>query len=187
MEDITAAYYSHTKRICKDFEIKQSGEYHDLYVQSDTSLLADVFENFRNMCLKMYELDPAGILSAPGLLRQTALKKTKVKLDLLTDVNMLLMVEKGIRGGICHSICRYAKANEECMKDTHEKNKESSYIQYWVVNNLYGWVMFQKLPVNNFEWIEDTSQFNEDFIKNIRKKVMKDIFLKLIFSRYYLR
>ena len=178
MEDITAAYYSHTKRICKDFEIKQSGEYHDLYVQSDTSLLADVFENFRNMCLKMYELDPAGILSAPGLLRQTALKKTKVKLDLLTDVNMLLMVEKGIRGGICHSIYQYAKANNKYMKD-YDKNKESSYLKYWDVNNLYGWAMSQKLPVNNFEWIKDTSQFNEDFIKNYNEESDEGYFLEV--------
>ena len=69
---------------------------------------------------------------------------------------MLLMVEKGIRGGICHSIYRYAKANNKCMKN-YDKNKESSYLQYWSVNNLCGWAMSQKLSVNNFEWIEDTS------------------------------
>ena len=104
MEDITDADYVHAKRVCKDFEIKYLGEYHDLYVQIDTLLLADVFENFRNMCIKIYELDPAKFLSAHGLAWQADLKKTKVKLDLLNDINMLLMVEKGIRGGICHSI-----------------------------------------------------------------------------------
>ena len=78
---------------------------------------------------------------------------------------MLLMVEKGIREGICHSIYRHAKANNKYMKN-HDKNKQFSYLQYLGVNNLYGWAMSQKLPVNNFEWIEDTSQFNEDFIKN---------------------
>ena len=82
----------HTKRVCKDFEIKNLGEYHDLYVQSDPSVLADVLENFRNMCLEIYELDPAKFLSAPGLAWQAALKKTKVKLKLLTDINILLMV-----------------------------------------------------------------------------------------------
>ena len=92
----------------------------------------------------------------------SSLKKAKVKLDLLIDIDMLLMVEKGIRGGICHAISRYAKANNKYMKDY--KNKEPSYLQYWDVNNLYGWAMSQKLPVNNFEWIEDTFQFNEDFI-----------------------
>ena len=84
--------------------MRKLGEYHDLYVQSDTLLLADVFGNYRNMCLEIYELDPVKVLSAPGLAWQAALKKTKVKLDLLTDIDMLLMVEKGIRGGICHSI-----------------------------------------------------------------------------------
>ena len=77
---------------------------------------------------------------------------------------MLLMIEKDIRGGICHSIYRYSKANNKYMKN-HDKNKKSSYLQYWDVNNLYDQVMLQKLPVNNFEWIKDTSQFNDDFIK----------------------
>ena len=178
MEDITDANYAHAKRVCKDFEIKNLGEYHDLYVQSNTLLLADVFENFRNMCLKIYELDPAKFLSAPGLAWQAALKKTKVKLDLLTDIDMLLMVEKGIRGGICHSIYRYAKANNKYMKN-YDKNKESSHLQNWDANNLYGWAMSQKLPVNNFEWIEDTSQFNEDFIKNYNEECNKGSFLEV--------
>ena len=100
MEDIIDADYVHVKIIPKDFEIKHLGEYHDLYVQSDTLLLADVFENVRNMCLQIQKLDPAKFLSAPGLAWQAALKKTKVKLDLLTDIDMLLMIEKGIGGGI---------------------------------------------------------------------------------------
>ena len=116
MEDITDADYVHAKKVCKDFEIKILREYHDLYVQSNTSLLADVFENFRNMCLKIYEPDLAKYLSAPGLAWQAALKKAKVKLDLLTGIDMLLMVKKGIRGGICHSIYQYAKANNKYMK-----------------------------------------------------------------------
>ena len=77
---------------------------------------------------------------------------------------MLLMIEKDIRGGICHSIYRYSKANNKYMKN-HDKNKKSSYLQYWDVNNLYDQVMSQKLTVNNFGWIKDTSQFNDDFIK----------------------
>ena len=98
MKEITDADYMHGKRVCKDFEIKNLGEYHD------TLLLDDVFENFRKMCLKIYQLDPAKFLSAPGLAWQVALKKTEVKLKLLTDIYMLLMVEKGIRGGICNAI-----------------------------------------------------------------------------------
>ena len=89
LEDITDADYTHVKRFCKDFEIKYLGEYHNLYVQSDTLLLADVFENFRNMCLKVYEVDPAKFLSAPGLAWQAALKTTKVKLDLFTDIDVI--------------------------------------------------------------------------------------------------
>ena len=88
------------------------------------------------------------------------------------------MVEKGIRGGICHSIYRYAKANNRYMKD-YDKNKELSYVQYWNINNLYGWAMSQKLPVNNFEWIKDTSQFNEDFIKNYNEESDEGYFFEV--------
>ena len=108
MEDITDVDYTHENRVCKDFEIKNLGEYHDLYVQRDKLLLADVFENFRNIYLKICKLSPAKFLSAPGLASQVGLRKTKVKLNLLTDANMLLMVEKGVRGGICYSIYQYA-------------------------------------------------------------------------------
>ena len=94
MEDITNADYAHTKRVCKDFEIKNLVEYHDLYVQSNTLLLANAFKNFRYMCLEIYELHPTKFLSAPGLAWQAVLKTTKAKLELLTDVDMLLMVEK---------------------------------------------------------------------------------------------
>ena len=113
MEDITDVDYAHVKRVCKDFEIKSLGEYYESYVQSDTLLFADVIENFRNMCINIYKLDPAKFLSAPGLAWQAALEKTRVKLDLLTDIDMLLMLQKGIWGGICHSIYQYAKANNK--------------------------------------------------------------------------
>ena len=143
MENITDADYTHAKRICKDFEIKHLGEYHDLYVQSDELLLTDVFENFRNMCLEIYELVPAKYLWAPGWAWQA-------KLDLLTDIDMLIMAEKGITGGICHSTYRYAKANNKYMKE-YDKNKELPRLQYWDVNDLYDRAMSQKLPINNFE------------------------------------
>ena len=146
----------------KTFKLKNLGEYHDLYVQSDTLLLADVFENFRNTCIKVYELDPAHFLSLPGITWQACLKKN-IKLELLTDYDMLLMVEEGIRGGICHSIHRYAKANNKYMKN-YDKNEESLYIQYLDANNLYGWAMSQKLPVNGFKWV--FNEINKEFIKN---------------------
>ena len=165
MENIDDIDYRHGNNVFKRFKLKNLGEYHDLYVQSDTLLLADVFENFRNTCLEVYELAPAHFLSLPGLAWQACLKKTRIKLELLTDYDMLLMVEEGIRGGICHSIHRYAKANNKYMKN-YDENKESSYIQYLDANNLYGWAMSQKLPVNNFNWVKNKSKIDEKFIKN---------------------
>ena len=107
-------------------------------MESGTLLLADVFENFRDMCIKKYGLDPGHFLSLPGLAFQACLKKANIELELLTDYNMLLMVEEGIRGGICHSIHRYAKANNKYMKNYNNNNEESSYIEYLDANNLYG-------------------------------------------------
>ena len=127
MEDISDTDYAHANNVFKKFDIKNLGEYHDLYVRSDTLLLADVFENFRNACMKNYELDPAHFVSLPGLAWQACLKKANVELELITDYDMLLMIEDGIRGGICNAIQRYAKANNKYMND-HNKNKESSYI-----------------------------------------------------------
>ena len=101
-----------------------------------------------------------------------------MKLNLLTDVNMLLMVERSIRGGIYHSIYRSVKANNKYMKDYH-KNGESPYLQYWDVNNLYGWALLQNLPVNNFKRIKYTSQFNEDFIKNHNEESDEGCFLEV--------
>ena len=109
-----------------------------MYVQSDTLLLADVFENFRNKCIEIYELDPTHFLSAPGLAWQACLRKTKLNLELLTNIDMLLMVEKGIRGGICQAIHRHAKENNKYMKN-YDKNIESSYLIYLYANNLFGW------------------------------------------------
>ena len=129
------------------------------------------------MCLKIHDLDPAKSLSVPGLAWETALKKTEGKLELSTDIDMLLIVEKGLRGGICHSIHWYAKANNKYMKDY--ENKESSYIKYWDANNLYCWAMLQKLAVKNFEWIEDTPQFNKDFIKSFNQESDEGHFLKV--------
>ena len=178
MENIGDIDYRHSNNVFKIFKLKNLGENHDLYVQSDTLLLADVFENFRNKCLEVYELDPAHFLSLPGLAWQVCLKKTNIKLELLTDYDMLFMVEEGIRGGIYHSIHRYAKANNKYMNNYNE-NEESSYIQYLDANNLYGWAMSQKLPVNNFKWVEDTSKINEDFIKNYYENSKKGYILEV--------
>ena len=166
MEDIDDINYRHGNNVFNKFKLNNLGDYHDLYVQSDTFLLADVFENFGDMCLKVYELDPAHFLSLPGLVWQACLKKTNIELELLTDYDMLLMVEEGIRCGICHSIQRYAKANNKYMK-SYNTNEESSYIQYLDANNLYGWAMSKKLPKNRFRWLDTAEHvINEEFIKN---------------------
>ena len=89
IEDITEVDYVHAKKVYKDFEIKNLGEYRDLYLKSNVLLLADVFENFRKTVLEIYELDPAKFISTPSLVWKTALKKTQVKLDLITDIDML--------------------------------------------------------------------------------------------------
>ena len=167
LEDITDKDYEHAQKVWEVFEIKNLGEYHDLYVQSDTLLLADVFENLIDKCIEIYELGPAHILSVPGLAWQACLKKTKVKLELLTDIDMLLMVEKGIRGGVCQAIHRHAKVNNKYMKN-YNKDIISSYLIYLDANNLLGWAMSQKLPVNSFKWVKNLSRFNERFIKKLQ-------------------
>ena len=182
MEDITDADHSHAKIVFKKFHNKNLGDWHDLYVKSYTLVLADVFENFRNKCIEVYELDPVHFLSAPGLAWQACLKKTEVNLELLTDNDMLLMVEKGIRGGICHAIHSHAKANNKYIKN-YDKNKESSSIEYLDANNLYGEAMSQKLPVDGFKWIK-TSLIDKKFNKFIKlKKTVMKIVIKYIFLK----
>ena len=139
-EGITDEDYAHAQKVWDALNIKNLGEYHDLYVQSDTALLADVFENFRDKCIEIYELDPAHFLSAPGLAWHACLKKTQVELELLTDNDMLIMFEEGIRGGICQASYRNAKANNTYMMN-YDKNKESSLLVYDDANNLYGFAM----------------------------------------------
>ena len=177
MEDIDDIDYRHGNNVFNKFKLNNLGDYHDLYVQSYTLLLADVFENFRDMCLKEYELDLAHFLSLPGFAWQACLKKTNIELELLTDYDMLLMVEKGIRGGICHSIQRYAKANNKYMK-SYNNNEDSSYIQYLDANNLYGWAMSKKLLVNGFKWL-DNGVINEEFIENFDENDNKGYILEV--------
>ena len=111
------------QKVWEVFGIKNRVEYHDLSVQSDILLLADVFENSRNTYFEIYELDPIYFVSAPGLAWPACLKKTEVKLELIADYDMLLMIEKGIRGGICQVTHRYAKANNKYMKNYDKSNE----------------------------------------------------------------
>ena len=140
--------------------------------------LTEVLRTSEIGVLKYMNLNLQIFSAAPELAWQAALKEAKLKLDLLTDIDMLSTVEKGIRGGIFHSLYQYAKANYKYMKG-YDKNKESLDLQYCDVNDLYGWAMSQKLPLNNFEWIEDTSHFNEDYIKNYNEESYKGCFLEV--------
>ena len=177
LEGISEKDYNHAQKVFEEY-CAGMGHYHDLYVQTDTSLLADVFEKVREKCTEIYGLDPSYFLSASGLAWQACLKKTEVKLELLTDYHMLLMVEEGIRGGMSQSIHRCAKANNKYMKN-YDKSIESSYLTYLDANNLYGWAMSQKLPVNGFKWENDLSRFNEDFIKNYNENSDVGYFLEV--------
>ena len=177
MEDISDIDYRHANNVFKVFKLENLGDSHDLYVQSDTFLLADVFNNFRDMCLKEYELDPAHFLSLPGLAWQACLKKTNIELQLLTDYDILLMVEEGIRRGICNSIHRYAKANNKYMKN-YNNNEEPSYIQYSDANNLYGWAMSKKLLVNGFKWTDNNETAEPSSLEHSAKHVTNEEFIK---------
>ena len=130
-------------------------DYHNLYNLSDVLLLADVFENFRNICTHYYELDTAWYYSAAGLVWDAALKITKVQLELLSDPDMLLMIESGIRGWIATISHRHFKANNEYMEIEFDPAEESRFISYLDANNIYGWASSIQLPTSGFKWMTD--------------------------------
>ncbi|XP_072023059.1 uncharacterized protein [Amphiura filiformis] len=145
--------YQHARNVWDTFGMKSMREYHDLYLKTDVLLLADVFENFRKTSLENYELDPCWYYTAPGLSYDAMLKTTGVRLELLTDYDMILFFEKNKKGGVCLIPTRYAKADNKYMGDDYDPSKPSKYIEYVDNNNLYGWAMSQKLPVGGFEWM----------------------------------
>ena len=156
-EDISDDDYQRAIRVWNTFECKTIRDYHDLYLKSDVLLLSDVFENFRKTCLKHYKLDPAHYYTSPGLAWDACLKETGQELQLLHDYDMLMMIEKGIRGGITHISKRYAEANNKYMK-TYNPDEETSFIQYLDANNLYGWAMSQNLPTHGFKWMRNLTK-----------------------------
>ena len=150
---ITEKNYKHVWNVWYSFKMKIFKEYHELYNITDVLLLADVFENFRDICLKNYGLDPVYYFTAPGLAWDACLKITDIDLELLSDINMLLMFEKGIRGGISIISNRYGEANNKYMGRGFNKNKPSKYLMYLDENNLYGCGMSEKLPTHGFKWL----------------------------------
>ena len=127
----------HAKKVWKLFKIKNMGKYHDLYVRSDVAQLSDVFENFRSICLKIYELDPSYFVSTPGFAFEAMLKCTKAKLELMTDINMVLMTEKDIRGGLTKVVKKHSIANHKHLPG-YGATKKSIFLQYLDANDLYG-------------------------------------------------
>ena len=150
---ITEKDYKHAGDVWNSFKMKTFKKYHELYNITDVLLLADVFENFRDLCLKIYGLDPVYYFTAPQLAWDACLKMTSVKLELLSDEDMLLMIEEGIRGGISIISNRYGEANNKYMRKGFNKNKPSKYLMYLDANNLYGGAMSEKLPTHGFKWL----------------------------------
>ena len=159
--NISVDDYKHAQRVWDVFGMKTMRDYHDLYLRTDVLLLADVLEEFRNLCQKNYGLDPAWYFTAPGLAWDACLKMTQVKLELLHDQDMLLMVEKGIRGGVSMISTRFGRANNKYMTkdrdgEEYDPGKPSTYIPYLDANNLYGYAMSKKLPTHGFRWMTPT-------------------------------
>ena len=163
-ENITETDYHHAQQVWQSFKIQTLGEYSDLYVLSDTLALADVFENFRNLCLNAYGLDAAHFYTAPGLAWQAALRCTGVQLELLTDIDQHLFIENGLRGGISMISRRHAQANNPYISG-YDPSKDKTYIMYLDANNLYGWAMSQPLPTHGFDWLNETEIRSIDFTK----------------------
>ena len=156
-EMISDSDYEHARSVwnCKQLCVKTLRDYTSLYNRLDVLQLCDVFENFRDVCKKNYDLDPAWYYSAPGLAWDALLKVTDIKLQLLTDPDMLLMFERGIRGGISTISNRYARANNIYMGEEYLKGETDRYITYLDANNLYGWAMSRAMPTHGFKWMTD--------------------------------
>ena len=159
------------------------GEYHDLYLQRDVLLLADVFENFRKTCLQYYKLDPCHYFTSPGLSSwDSMLKMTNIKLELMTDVDMFQFIEKGVRGRVSYISNRYGKANNKYMIK-YDENAPSKYIMYLDANNLHSWAMSQYLPTSNFRWMTDKEINTRDLAKykeNNRKGLILEVDLEYL-------
>ena len=154
MSSISEEDYQRAQKVWEELRIRNLGDYHDLYLKTDVVLLANVHEAFRDTCLRHYSLDPAHFYTSPGLAWKACLKCTGIKLELLTDPDMLLMFEQRIRGGITQAVRKYYAANNPYMGDRFDPNEDTTYLQYDLdANNLYGWAMSQPLPTGGFKWV----------------------------------
>jgi len=175
--DISQDEYQHAQEVWDAFGIQNLGQYHDLYLKTDVLLLADVFENFRETCLNHYRLDPCHYMTSPGLAWDAMLKMTKIHLELISDIDMQLFIEKGLRGGISYIAHRHGKANNKYMKD-YNPEKKDSYLFYLDVNNLYGWAMYQPLPTGDFRWINPDEVNLEQYTEESEKVIILEVDLE---------
>ena len=176
-QHITNEEYDHVRKVWKTFNIKTMGEYHDLYLNCDVLLLADVFESFRKTCLQYYKLDPCHYFTSPDLSWYAMLKMTNIKLELITNVDMFQFIEKGMHGGVSYIANRYGKANNKDMEEYNE-NVPSKCIMYFDANYLYCWAMSQYLPTGNFRSMKDKEISKIDLAK-YKTKSKKGLILKV--------
>ena len=152
-EHICEEDYEHAQTVFRKFGMSSLGDYHDLYLKLDVVLLADVFEAFRNLCLNRYGMDSCHFYTSPGLSWSACLKMTGVQLELLSDIDKILMVEAGIRGGISQISNRYEKANNPYLED-YDPSKKKKFLLDLDANNMYGWAMVHELPVRDFVFMD---------------------------------
>ena len=176
-EHLSEDDYAHAKKVWDHFGLRTLGWYHAIYLMTDVLPLADVFEHFRDTCLKYYSLDPCHYFRAPGLSWDACVRQSNVKLELLTDVEQHLMIEKGIRGGISTITHRYSVGNNKYLS-SYDSSKESRHIVYLDANNLYGWAMSQYTPTGGFRWL-DEEEVNDLDVDNIPEDGSKGYILEV--------
>ncbi|KAL4135504.1 hypothetical protein QTP88_007110 [Uroleucon formosanum] len=175
-KNITKEEYENSQKIWKVFNIQNMREFTSLYNKIDVLLSTDIIENFRDISLKNYKLDPMWYYTTPGFAWDCMLRMTNIKLDLLTDIDQILMFESGIRGGLSQCSQRYSKANNKYMVDKFKKQEESIFLQYLDANNLYGWAMSKYLPTGDFKWVDSLNDFD---VMNISDKSCKGYILEV--------
>ena len=143
----------YAQQVWDTFGCTTLGDYHDLYLRTDVLLLADVFENFRKTALSNYNLDPVHYYTLPGYSWDALLKSTNIELEQITEPDMYLFIEKGLRGGISMVSHRYAQANTPQMQN-YNPEQPTSYLD---ANNLYGWAMSRPMPTGGFQWVRHVS------------------------------